>query len=93
MTVGAPVQSSDGGDLAQELVTGKQPVAREQLPSAGQPAVSARANRFGNRRVRIFDYLGSGVYEVVDRVPAGSNEDNFPARADSFKIGSQGNGC
>ncbi len=43
--------------------------------------------------MRIFDYLGSGVYEVVDCVPAGGNEDNFPARADSFKIGSQGNGC
>lgn len=50
-------------------------------------------NRFGNRRVRILDYLGAGIYEVLDCVPAGGNNRNLPLRADSYKIGAQGNNC
>ncbi len=42
MTAGAPAQSSDDGDLAPQLVTGKPPVALEQLPSADL-AISAQA--------------------------------------------------
>ncbi len=42
LTAGAPAQSSDEGDVAQQLVTGKPPVALEQLPSADL-AVSAQA--------------------------------------------------
>lgn len=49
-------------------------------------------NRFGNRRVRLWDYYG-GFYFLKGCINAGGNDRNFPLAADTYKIGAQGISC
>ncbi len=50
-------------------------------------------NRFGNRRIRIGDFDGSGEIEIVGCIDAGANNSNLPLRADSFRVGALGVTC